>query len=238
MNDDGMLRLPSSDEPRSGWSATANQPGFSRVEYPDTSLPAGTVMTAIGPVDADVARELGLVSSGHTADEPDHADAPADHPPVYPEGDGQLADEEWADMTDEELAELQAELDERQQREPSLSETMDDIAVCFDPADLKDGIDAMVAGDLDGTIDRLAEATGLSPDMAPTLIETAVMDVAPIAAEFIGGERYEALVYAASQTDDPLARRIVADFVTGQLHPRNLAEAYSIWYRSLPDADA
>ncbi len=46
------------------------------------------------------------------------------------------------------------------------------------------------------------------------------------------------MLYAATGTPDPVARRIVTDLVTGKLHPSKLNRAYALWFDTLPDVEA
>lgn len=191
--------------------------------------PAGTVhVPGIGPVDADVAESLGFL--------PSSAPAVSSEPQEAPEFPQEPVEPEDYEMTDEELESLQDEIESLKDREPSLSPTVDEIAACFGN-DFDQAVDRLVVGTNEDALGILSEATGLDTATASSLIETAVADVSPIASEYIGPDCWNAIVYAASATPDPYARRIVSDFVTGKLHPSKLARGYQLWWASLPDAD-
>ncbi|TPL07593.1 hypothetical protein FJ938_11170 [Mesorhizobium sp. B2-4-14] len=195
-------------------------------------------------VDADIAAELGLSGGAPVATQAYPKAAPlaspaALNPEAIPAGHDPLEHIDIDEMTDEELEALQEQLEIKDEdAAPSLSETLDAVAECFTPEAFVDGVETMVeTGDFNDTLTRLSEATGVDMATASTLVETAVMEASPVASEHIGDERWAALVYAASRTDDTFARRIVSDVVTGRLDPSRLSQAYDWWWQSLPDAD-
>lgn len=238
----GHMGLPNPMDPASGWTEQPSNGGYGIAHAPDEA-PSGTVFVPglNTYVDADVAASLGL-GAPQGATRADGTPVPtALDPRAVPAGgdpDEWVSDEDLDELSDEELEALADELEVEAEREPSLSETFDDIADCFDPAALKDAIDTLVvSGDPQDSIARIAEATGLDHAMAAQVAQTAVDEVADYASEAIGGDRWSSLVYAASRTPDPFARRVVADFVTGKLSPAKLGDAYDMWWHSLPDAD-
>lgn len=227
--DDGMLRIPTPHDPNSGYaSASAPAPA-----------PAGKVFIPEMNtyVDNDLAAQLGLLSPQGTSGAPETASTALD-PRAVPAGGNPL---EWAEpeaeMSDEELEALQDQIDEQANREPSLSPTLDDIAACFGNS-FEQAVSRMITGTNEETLATLAEATGLDQHTATNLIETAVMEVAPIASEYIGAARWGALVHAAAATPDPFAKRVVSDFTRGKLKGPHLARAYAMWWDALPDGDA
>lgn len=235
------MRMPNPMDSRSGWTPRSDNPGYA-IGSSAGAAPEGKIFVpGINTyVDADIAEQLGLTGpqGAPSTAAPDHAtnEAALDHRAI-PAGDDPLESINIEEMSDEELEALQDQLEiDADDREPSLSETLDDIAECFTPEAFVDGVETMVeTGDFNDTIARLSEATGLDAATATNLLETTVMEATPIASEQIGGERWNSLVYAASRTDDSLARRIVSDVVTGRLDPARLANAYSLWWQSLPD---
>lgn len=235
------MRMPNPMDSHSGW--TPRNPGYASGSAAGPA-PEGKVFVAglNTYVDADIAEQLGLTGPQGTprASSTDYPtnEAALDHRAI-PAGDDPLEDINIEDMSDEELQALQQELEiNADDREPSLSETLDEIAECFTPEAFEAGVDAMVeTGDFNDTLARLSEATGLDTATASSLVETTVMEATPIASEQIGSQCWSSLVYAASRTDDSFARRIVSDVVTGRLDPARLANAYSLWWQSLPDAD-
>ncbi|MER9628930.1 hypothetical protein [Mesorhizobium sp. M0296] len=236
------MRMPNPMDDRSGWSPTSNPnyaSGSAAGPAPDGKVFVAGLNTY---VDADIAEQLGLTGPQGTPSAPSTAYATNEvalDRRAIPAGDDPLEHVDTDEMSDEELEALQQEL-EVDANDPTLalSETLDEIAECFTPEAFEAGVDAMVeTGDFHDTLARLAEATGLDEVTATNLLETTVMEATPIASEQIGGERWNSLVYAASRTDDSLARRIVSDVVTGRLDPARLANAYSLWWQSLPDVD-
>jgi hypothetical protein len=230
-----MLSIPSHDR--------ARNTGFARGS---AAQPAPEGMTFVPEmntyVDADVAAQLGLGRPTPSALASPDASGLAD-----PEAPEDFTRKPWTDttfeeteMSDEELEALQDALeqgagDEAEDHGPS--ETFAEIASRFSPTDLTKGMEAMVSGDLAGTLDRVAEATGFDHATAANIIETTVLEAAPHADAHIGSDRWSSLVYAATSTPDDIARRIVADFVTGKLPAANLGKAYALWYDTLPDAE-
>ncbi|RWK58065.1 hypothetical protein [Mesorhizobium sp.] len=237
------MRMPNPMDDRSGWVGPPSNPNYA-IGSAAGPAPEGKVFVPgmNTYVDFDIAEQLGLVGPQGTSIVPAFTltpnEASLDHRAI-PAGDNPLEDVNIEEMSDEELEALQDQLEiDADDREPSLSETLDDIAECFTPEAFVDGVETMVeTGDFNDTIARLSEATGLDAVTATNLLETTVMEATPIASEQIGGERWNALLYAASRTDDSLARRIVSDVVTGRLDPARLANAYSLWWQSLPDDD-
>ncbi|RVJ86946.1 hypothetical protein [Sinorhizobium meliloti] len=229
-NDDGILRMPSPQDPSSGWT-----PRYARGEAAGPA-PAGKVFVSDlnTYVDQDIAFQLGLGGpSGAPGGDPSPTNAL--NPLGLRAGADPHEDVQLEELTEEELEAAQAELAEYEQ---SLSPTLDELAQVFTPEALDEGIEAMVdTGDFDDTLNRISEATGLDTESASMLVETVVMDVTPIASEFIGETAWDSILYAASSTPDPFARRIVTDVVTGALDPAKLPHVYRLWYNSLPDAD-
>ncbi|RUU47471.1 hypothetical protein EOD08_06495 [Mesorhizobium sp. M6A.T.Ca.TU.002.02.2.1] len=239
------MRMPNPMDDRSGWSPT-NNPNYA-IGSAAGPAPEGKVFVPgmNTYVDADIAEQLGLTApqgnSGAPArmDDGYTANGAALDPLAVPAGDDPLEHIDVEELSDEELEALQQELEIKDDNDaPSLSETLDQIAECFTPEAFVDGVEAMVGtGDFNDTLTRLSEATGLDPATASSLVETTVMEATPIASEHIGSQCWNSLVYAASRTDDSFARRIVSDVVTGRLDPARLANAYSLWWQSLPDAE-
>ncbi len=125
-------------------------------------------------VDSDVAAQLGLGRSS-VATTPE-ADAQAWAAHSSPE---QHADQQTKPWTDSELEEpelsgddleaLQDEIDrQNDEAEPALSETYGEIARCFSPEEFTSNVEGMIAGDFEGTLDRVSQATGLDRQSAPT----------------------------------------------------------------------
>lgn len=244
MSDDGMMRMPSPDNSRSGW--TSSNPNYAAGSAAGPA-PDGMVFVAglNTYVDADIAAELGLSGGAPAVPQGSSEAAPflshaGLNPEAIPAGDDPLEHVDIDEMTDAELEALQGQLEIKDEdAAPSLSETLDAIAECFTPEAFVDGVETLVeTGDFNDTLARLSEATGVDAATASTLIETTVMEATPIASEYIGDDRWSSLVYAASRTDDTFARRIVSDVVTGRLDPARLPQAYGWWFQSLPDADA
>ncbi|MER8639183.1 hypothetical protein [Mesorhizobium sp. M1365] len=236
------MRMPNPMDERSGWSPTSNPnyaSGSAAGPAPDGKVFVAGLNTY---VDADIAEQLGLTGPQGIPSAPSNAyatnEAALDHRAI-PAGDDPLEHVDVDEMSDEDLEALQLKL-EVDGNDPALalSETLNDIAECFTDEAFVGGVETMVeTGDFNDTIARLSEATGLDEVTATNLLETTVMEATPIASEQIGGERWNSLVYAATRTDDSLARRIVSDVVTGRLDPTRLANAYSLWWQSLPDVD-
>ncbi|MBS4019035.1 MAG: hypothetical protein KGZ68_12450 [Dechloromonas sp.] len=233
---DGMMRLPSLDAP-------PQNTGYARGSATDAAPPGMTFVPEMNTyVDADVAAQLGLgrPPSGVPASSEANLLATHEAPEDYtrkPWTDTTFEEEE---MSEEELEALQdklAEEDPEDAEDHALSDTYAEIADRFSPADLAKGMEAMVSGDLEGTLDRVAEATGFDRATAANIIETTVLEAAPHADAQIGSDRWASLVYAATSTPDDIARRIVADFVTGKLPASNLGKAYALWYDTLPDTE-
>ncbi|RWB91331.1 MAG: hypothetical protein EOQ52_07890 [Mesorhizobium sp.] len=244
MSDDGMMRMPNPMDHRSGWSPNSN-PSYAAGSAAGAA-PEGKVFVAglNTYVDADIAAQLGLSGGAPAVPQASPEATPfipsaGLNPEAIPAGDDPLEHVDINEMTDAELEALQEQLEVKDtDAAPSLSETLDAIAECFTPEAFVDGVETMVeTGDFNDTLARLSEATGVDAATASTLVETAVMEAAPIASEHIGDERWSSLVYAASRTDDTFARRIVSDVVTGRLDPSRLPRAYDWWWQSLPDAD-
>ncbi|RUV56442.1 hypothetical protein EOA85_18645 [Mesorhizobium sp. M5C.F.Ca.IN.020.29.1.1] len=232
------MRMPNPMDDRSGWVGPQSNPNYA-VGSAAGPAPDGKVFVPglNTYVDFDIAEQLGLTAPQGNSGVP--ANGAALEPLAVPAGDDPLESIDIEEMSEEELEALQDQLEiDADDREPSLSETLDDIAEYFTDEAFVDGVETMVeTGDFNDTIARLSEATGLDAATATNLLETTVMEATPIASEHLGGERWNSLVYAASRTDDSLARRIVSDVVTGRLDPARLANAYSLWWQSLPDAD-
>jgi hypothetical protein len=235
-DDGGMLRLPSPHDSNSGYVAPGYAIGSAPAPAPEGKVFVPGLNTY---VDHDIAAQLGLSAPRQsTMGSPEDPSATLSlNPLALPDELGEeISEDELAEISDEELEALKEELETRQDREPSLSPTLDDIADCFG-ADFDAAVDLLVDGTPEETLEVLSEATGLDPLTAATLIEATVMEAEPIASEHIGGDRWASLVYAAAATPDPFAKRVVADFVQGKLHPSKLMSAYAMWYESLPDAD-
>ncbi len=222
MNDDYM-RMPSPDVPGSGYVNNHN-PSYSRATAVDTG-PAGTVFVPeLGSyVDSDIAASLGIGSpQGATYTAPVPSSAPAEEPlftPLVPPREPEVP----AEITDEELADLQQQLEESQ-NSAALSPTAAELAGSLSPDSYAAAIDAVVSGDFADTLGAISEATGLDEASASTLIELAVEEATPVAVGAIGEDAWSSLLYAATSTDDPGARRIVSGLVTGELHPSNSPE--------------
>ncbi|RWM83776.1 MAG: hypothetical protein EOR81_02240 [Mesorhizobium sp.] len=238
-----MMRMPNPMDDRSGWVGPHSNPNYASGSAAGPAPDSKVFVPGLNTyVDTDIAEQLGLMApqgnSGAPARMDDGSNGATLDPLAVPAGDDPHENVDIEEMSDEELEALQDQLEVADDREPSLSETLDAIADCFTPEAFEAGVKAMVeTGDFNDTLGRLSEATGLDSATATTLIETSVMEAAPIASEHIGGDRWNSLVYAASRTDDSFARLIVSDVVTGKLHPSKLANAYKLWWQSLPDAD-
>jgi hypothetical protein len=237
------------DDPNDGFGLQPHRwhedhkPGYAKATAPHPA-PAGTrYVPELGTyVDEDVAAQLGLAASAAQAD----SEAP-EFPGMLIPGVNMPADgedtprQEWIEpepeITHEELEDLQAEIQERSRSEASPSSTYTVVAEHLSPTDLAQGMEQLIAGDFNGVVERIANATGLAPEMAVQVIQTSVEEVSPYAAEQIGDRAWSSLLYAATSTPDPLARKVVADLVSGRLHPSKLPRAYALWYESLPDAD-
>ncbi|RWQ60290.1 hypothetical protein [Mesorhizobium sp.] len=231
------MRMPNPMDDMSGWVGPQSNPNYASGSAAGPAPDGKVFVPGLNTyVDADIAEQLGLMAPQGNSGVP--ANGAAFEPLAVPAGDDPLESIDIEEMPDEELEALQDQLEIAADREPSLSETLDDIAECFTPEAFVDGVETMVeTGDFNDTIARLSEATGLDTATAVNLVETTVLEATPIASEQIGSERWNSLVYAASRTDDSFARRIVSDVVTGKLDPARLANAYSLWWQSLPDAD-
>ncbi|MES0204055.1 hypothetical protein [Mesorhizobium sp. LNHC209A00] len=239
--DDGMLRLPNPMDSRSGWTERSDNPNYATGSAAGPAPEGKVFVPGMNTyVDLDIAEQLGLMApqGNLSGQSPEAAQAVFD-PRAIPAGDDPFEDIAIDDLSDADLEALQQELEIKDDDEaPSLSATLDTIAECFTPEAFVDGVETMVeTGDFNDTIARLSEATGVDAATASTLVETTVMEAAPIACEQIGEDRWHAMLYAASRTDDRLARRIVSDVVTGRLDPTRLANAYDLWFQSLPDAE-
>ncbi|MER9373667.1 hypothetical protein [Mesorhizobium sp. M0491] len=235
-SDDGMMRMPNPIDPQSGWTDRSDNPGYASGSARGPAPEGKVFIPGMNTyVDLDIAEQLGLTGPQGNSSAPPPA---AFDPRAVPAGHDPFEDIDIEELSEADLEALQQELEIETDQEPGPSETFDAIADCFDPTAFDDGLNAMVAtGDFEDTLGRLSEATGLDAATASNLIETTVMETAPVASEYIGGDRWDALVYAASRTDDPFARRIVTDMVAGNLDGSRLAGAYDLWFQSLPDAE-
>ncbi|MGI6855501.1 hypothetical protein [Mesorhizobium sp. 1B3] len=192
-------------------------------------------------VDVDIAESMGLgmeaeadeqgVSFSVDFDEPDAAESAFNRYGV---------ESDLLEPTAEEMEETEAELEDLQSRKeyPLPSETLQELAQHVPEAVFKETAEFIVnSDDAMDSLDKIAEATGLDHVTASSAIQTAVMEAGErVAHGTIGASRWDALVYAASSTEDPLARRIVTDVTTGKLPGRKLSAAYKLWWESLPDA--
>ena len=232
---DGMLSIPSYDHPQNT--------GYARGSAPQAAPEGMTFVSEMNTyVDADVAAQLGLgrPSSGVPASSEANRLAAQEAPEDFTRKPWTDTTFEETEMSDAELEALQDEIEEGEADDgddAAPSETFAEIASRFSPTDLAKGMEAMVSGDLEGTLDRVAEATGFDHATAANIIETTVLEAAPHADAQIGSDRWASLVHAATSTPDDIARRIVADFVTGKLPAANLGKAYALWYDTLPGAE-
>lgn len=242
---DGMMRMPSPMDERSGWVDPYSNPNYAQGSAPGPAPDGKVFVPEMNTyVDTDIAEQLGLLAPQGTSGSPQASATVAAHataldPRALQAGHDPLEDIDIEELSDGELEALQQQLEIKDTNEaPSLSDTLDNIAECFTPDAFVDGIEAMVeTGDFNDTLTRLSQATGMDATTASMLVETTVMEASPVASEYIGGDRWSSLVHAASGTDDSFARRIVSDVVTGRLDPAQLPNAYSLWWQSLPDAD-
>ncbi|MER9405924.1 hypothetical protein NKI36_18005 [Mesorhizobium caraganae] len=232
------MRMPNPMDDRSGWSPTSN-PNYASGSAAGPAPEGKVFVPGLNTyVDADIAEQLGLGGPQGAPSAYQNNEAAHDHRAI-PAGEDPLEHLSIEDLSDEELEALQQELEiGTEDRDPSPSETLDQIAECFTPEAFEAGVDAMVeTGDFEDMLALVSEATGVDEVTASILVETTVMEAAATAADQIGDERWSSMLYAATRTDDSLARRIVSDVVTGRLDPARLANAYDLWWQSLPDAD-
>ncbi|MAW88853.1 MAG: hypothetical protein CMJ42_20220 [Phyllobacteriaceae bacterium] len=171
-------------------------------------------------VDADVAASLGIGTEGHPQDTQGSPDNPRREPHMTGEHDSDPAD-----------------TTERDEGDGIASDTFREMVTGVDPDDVDGALALIEAGDFDGTLATVSETLGLDTQAASTLIGMAVEDTRALAEREIGTEAYNALVYAAGATPDPIARRVLTDIVTGKVPGGLIGAAYSYWYNSLPDAD-
>lgn len=116
------------------------------------------------------------------------------------------------------------------------SETVRLVAQELDAGDTSVLINAITEGNHEEAIQAFSEETGIEPQGAITLIESAVMDVSESAATYIGEDRWNAVVHAATGRD-LMARRIVADVVTGKLKAEEMPKVYTAWYYATQGGD-
>jgi hypothetical protein len=229
-DDNGRLHVPSPDYPESGFAPTRNA-GYAIGEAPEPP-PAGKVYVAElnTYVDEDIAAQL---IPSHNPSQQEISDEPMQ---LSPGREIVYADEE---MTDENLAALQDELEIRHEgREEILSDTFETVREELGEAGTQAILETI--GDSESAPDdivaRLAESSGLDAPAVMSLMETSVSEAAPVAVDIIGASCWDSILYAAARTPDPLARRIVSDFTSGRLPAHGLRESYELWFASLPDA--
>lgn len=189
---------------------------YARAESPEVA-PEGTVWVAeLGTyVDADIAAQIGHEGGSAPRNE-------------------RLFEE---DNSVEQLDPEDFEVDDETPQTRSNSETLDQMESMV-PSGTSEAIgEKIVEGDFGGVLDDMAGALGVDPEAASSLIGMAVADAQPVITDAIGGDAYNSLVYAATQTDDPMARRVLSDMVRGVVPRGNMMRAYALWYESLPDAD-
>jgi len=231
----------------------SSAPGYSMAVAPEGG-PAGTVFVPeLGTyVDSDIADSMGIAHSRAEALSRDTAlsreafnpapVSPHRDTPDTPSGTSRVEHgvehgvEEYEEAHSDTAEDDTPEIEEEAVQIDSPSETLKDVAACFTPSEFDAGMTELVDGNLEGAVDRITEATGLDSTAAISVIEAAIEDVAPHAQEQIGHDEWNALVYAATCTEDPAARQIVAGVVQGKLPLGNLSKAYSLWWHSLPDA--
>ncbi len=218
------MRHPSPDEPQSGYTPH-NQPNYA-VGHAPIPGPDGTIfLPELGTyVDADVAESLLDIELNEAEGE-----AGDTHE--------EIAD---ADISDEELDDLREQLDdEREQADQSasLSDTLDAMSQEFEQEVIDASIEQITTvEDTAEILEALSDLSGLDTEAASTILETVVTEATPDAEATIGPDRWASIVYAASTTEDPFARRVVADFARGKLSPAKLSQAYAMWWNTLPDA--
>ncbi|RLP23897.1 hypothetical protein [Mesorhizobium sp. YM1C-6-2] len=233
-DDGGMLRLPSPHDPNSGYVAPRYAIGSAPAPAPEGMVFVPGLNTY---VDHDIAAQLGLSGPATgTQGAPDSASPTLNPLALADELGEEVLNPEELEISDEELEALTDELEAQSDRSPSLSPTLDDIADHFGGA-FDAAVDLLVGGTAEDTLELLSEATGLDTQTAATLIETTVMEAEPVASEHIGSDRWASIVYAAAATPDPLAKRIVAEFIQGNIEPSKLMDAYAYWYDRLPDGE-
>lgn len=211
----------------------SSAPGYSMAVAPEGG-PAGTVFVPeLGTyVDSDIADSMGI-SHSREAFNPVPVSPHRDTPDT-PSGTSRV--EEYEEAHSDTAEDDTPEIEEEAVQIDSPSETLRDVAACFTPSEFDAGMGQLIDGNLEGAVDRITEATGLDSAAAVSVIEAAIEDVAPHAQEQIGHDEWNALVYAATYTEDPFARQVVAGVVQGKLPLGNLSKAYSLWWHSLPDA--
>ncbi|WP_425417021.1 hypothetical protein [Oricola indica] len=193
---------------------------YASADAPEVA-PEGTVWVAELDtyVDADIAAQTGLEGGS----------APRNEQP--------LEDTEGFDQLNPEDFEVDDDTEENEPLARSNSETLDQMESMV-PSSTSEAIgEKIVEGDFDGVLDDMAGALGVDQEAASSLISMAVTDAQPVIADAIGGDAFNSLVYAATQTDDPMARRVLSDMVRGVVPRGNMMRAYALWYESLPDAD-
>ena len=171
-------------------------------------------------VDADVAASLGIGSAGAPQDTRGSTDSIGEEPDLTGQRDRDRTHENDQDESDD-----------------FASETFREMVTGVDPDDVDGALALIEAGDFDGTLASVSETLGMDTHAASTLIGMAVEDTREMAEREIGADAFNALIYAASETPDPIARRVLTDIVTGRVPGGLIGAAYSHWYRSLPDAD-
>jgi len=197
---------------------------------PDT--PEGTVwVPEMGSfVDADVAAQLGI--EGRKSPETTHELTGATEQPEGNQRVSEGAPEELPeeDGTNPEDSEEEADFDTE-------SETLADMINAADAGKVDAAFESIMEGDFETTLGTVSEALGVDQQGASSLIELAVEEAKPNVAYEIGEAAFDSLVYAATSTPDPMARKVLTDLVSGKIPRGRYEDAYALWYQSLPDAD-
>lgn len=191
---------------------------YARAEAPAVA-PEGTVWIAeLGTyVDADIAAQTGLAGGS----------APRNEQPLEDtEGSNQMNPEDFEVDDDDDNTPVQTN-----------SETLDQIYEVTSYEQEEAVVENIVSGDFDSVLGDMAGALGVDTEAASSLISMTVTDAQPVITDAIGGDAFDSLVYAATRTDDPMARRVLSDMVRGVVPKGNMMRAYALWYESLPDAD-
>ena len=115
------------------------------------------------------------------------------------------------------------------------SETFEEVADMVGGDAVEAVSDKLIGGDFDGAIDELSGTLGVDAGAAVTVVEMAVEESRPTIEDAIGSDAFNSLLYAATATDDQMAREVLADVVQGVIPASRIADAYQAWFESLPD---
>ncbi len=206
---------------------------YAVAQSPDVT-PAGTVwVPELGTyVDADIAKQVSRDDPGFIFEDDDVEYVP--NPEAFEIGPDDQGDE--FDRLDDDEDEDEDE-DEPQEKPKSNSETLDQLEEMAPPGTSEAVEQSIISGDFDGVLDNMASSLGIDTTAASTLIGQTVAEAQPDIVYEIGDEAFNALSYAASRTDDPMARQVLNDMVRGRIPKGRLMQAYHLWWQSLPDAN-